>query len=169
MYSMSEALPSIQREIRQTRPFKNRRQEALVALMRTADDVRRFLGDGIEGAGITLQQYNVLRILRGADGEPLPTLEIGARMIERTPGVTRLLDRLEEDGLVERNRCAADRRRVLCSIRPAGMRLLSGLDPEIAERDRAAFGDLDDTELTEMLRMLAHVRRALADHTHTDP
>ena len=136
--------------------------------MRTADDVRRFLGEEIVRAGITLQQYNVLRILRGASGEALPTLEIGDRMIERTPGVTRLLDRLVDQDLVERHRCTEDRRRVLCSITEKGLDLLEALDPTIDARDRAAVGDLSDEELEGLLQLLARVRSGISGRTATD-
>ena len=89
-------MPSaLQRELRQRRPFQSPAHEAVLGLMRTADLVRRQAAALIEPHGITLQQFNVLRILRGAGGEGLPTLEVAERMIEQTPGVTRLLDRLE--------------------------------------------------------------------------
>ncbi|HZJ72423.1 MAG TPA: MarR family transcriptional regulator, partial [Planctomycetota bacterium] len=100
----------LQREIRQTRPFPSVEAEAVVGLMRTADVVKRGLARVVEPRGLTLQQYNVLRILRGAGPEGLPTLEIAGRMIEQAPGVTRLLDRLEAKNLVQRARCPRDRR-----------------------------------------------------------
>ena len=67
-------------------------RDSKVALLRAADGVRRRMAGVLADAGLTLQQYNVLRILRGARPDPLPTLEIADRMIERTPGITRLLD-----------------------------------------------------------------------------
>src|SRR4030095_11952694 len=85
---------ALQAEIRQRRPFQSVAHEAVVALMRTADLVRRQMTALVEPHGITLQQYNVLRILRGAGDEGVPTLEVSERMIEQAPGVTRLLDRL---------------------------------------------------------------------------
>ena len=89
-------MPSaLQREIRQRRPFQSAGHEAVLGLLRTADLVRRLGTALVEPYGITLQQFNVLRILRGAGGDGLPTLEVASRMIEQTPGVTRLLDRLE--------------------------------------------------------------------------
>src|SRR5262249_35367113 len=114
--AMKRSPSAIVREIKQTRPFPSQRQEGAVALMRTADQLRHLLTRYLEPAGITAQQYNVLRILRGANPERLPTLEIAERMIERTPGITRLLDRLEAKQLVHRERCPSDRRQVLCGI-----------------------------------------------------
>src|ERR1700750_2732984 len=94
--------------------FHSREQEATLGLLRTAAAIKRSLAQVIEPHGITPQQYNVLRILRGAGAEGIPTLTIGERMIEQTPGVTRLLDRLEAKGLVARCRGEDDRRQVLC-------------------------------------------------------
>jgi DNA-binding MarR family transcriptional regulator len=125
-------------EIRQRRPFPSVAHEAIVALLRTADLVRRQVAALVEPHGITPQQYNVLRILRGAGADGLPTLEVADRMIEQTPGITRLLDRLEAKELVRRQRCPKDRRQHLCWITPRGLAVLQKID---AVSQRAA----DDT------------------------
>src|SRR6478672_1287777 len=114
----------IQSEIRQKRPFRTRRQEAAIALLRTADVVRRRMAQIVEAHGVTLQQYNVLRIVAGAGKDGIPTLDIAERMIERTPGITRLLDRLEARKLVRRERCPSDRRQVLCWLTAPGQELI---------------------------------------------
>src|SRR6266576_2721240 len=108
--------------------FRSREQEAALGLLRTADAVKRSLAQVIEPHGITAQQYNVLRILRGAGADGLPTLEIADRMIEQTPGITRLIDRLESKKLVWRERSSTDRRCVYCRITAAGIALLARLD-----------------------------------------
>src|SRR5215470_13333116 len=105
---------TVQDEIRQRKPFSSRAEEGVVALVRTADLLRRALTGVVEPEGITLQQYNVLRILRGADQDGLPTLDIAGRLVEHAPGVTRLLDRLQAKGLVRRQRSAEDRREIRC-------------------------------------------------------
>ena len=153
----------LQREIRQSRPFPSKQAEAVVGLMRTADVVKRGLARVVEPRGITLQQYNVLRILRGAGPDGLPTLEIGGRMIEQAPGVTRLLDRLEAKDLAVRERCARDRRQVLCRITPAGQRLLESLEQAMEEAGRRALGALRGDELTELVRALDAIRSAGQD------
>src|SRR6476659_11445281 len=109
---MEKEMSQLQREIRQGKPFRSRGQEVVVALLRTADLVRRTVGRALEPHDITVQQYNVLRILRGAGEQGLPTLEIGERMVEQTPGVTRLLNRLEAKGLAARSRGESDHRQV---------------------------------------------------------
>lgn len=151
----------LQREIKQSRPFPTRSEEALVGILRTADRVRRRLAAALDPHGVTVQQYNVLRILRGARGTPLPTLEIGERMIEDAPGVTRLLDRLEAKGWVRRQRCTEDRRLVHCWITDEGLSLLAEVDPRIREADRSLTRVLDDAELEALSRLLDRVRAGL--------
>lgn len=153
----------LQEEIQQTRPFRSRRQEAVVGLFRTADLLRRTFSTLVDHHGITLQQYNVLRILRGAGDRALPTLTIAERMIERTPGITRLLDRLERKGWVSRQRASADRRQVLCRITPAGLDLLTELDGPMNEADDHCLTELDETELEVLIDLLDRVRDGLHD------
>jgi DNA-binding MarR family transcriptional regulator len=150
---------AIQAEIRQAKPFHSRTQEGLIALMRTVDVLRRAVAGVVEPHGLTLQQYNVLRILRGAQAD-LPTLEIADRMIEQAPGITRLLDRLEAKGLVARARCAEDRRQVLCRITPQGLALLSGLQEPMKQADEHALGMLGARELDTLIGLLDRVRAA---------
>jgi len=140
--------------------FRSREQQAAVGLLRTADAVRRHFTQVIEAHGITLQQYNVLRILRGAGPEGLPTLTVGERMIEQTPGVTRLVDRLEKKNLVERVPCPRDRRRVYCQITPEGLALLTELDEPIDRADEQAVSALRSTDLDSLIEMLDRVRAA---------
>jgi DNA-binding MarR family transcriptional regulator len=135
-------------------------------LLRTVDAVRRFLARVVEPQGITLQQFNVLRILRGAERATppigLPTLEIAERMVERAPGITRLLDRLEAKGLVARKRCPEDRRQVLCRITPAGLALLSRLDRPMAQADADCLGMLAASELRTLTAILERIRKGHA-------
>jgi DNA-binding MarR family transcriptional regulator len=154
---MEEPSP-LQREIRQGKPFRSRSQQVVVALLRTADLVRRGLGQVLEPYGITPQQYNVLRILRGAGEQGLPTLEIGERMIEQAPGVTRLLDRLETKALVRRERCPQDRRQVLCWLTAAGLALVERLDKPIDAADAEAVAMLGPEEQDKLLGLLDTVR-----------
>jgi DNA-binding MarR family transcriptional regulator len=148
-------------EIKQSKPFHSRAQEASLALMRTADDVRRNLGSVLEPADVTLQQYNVLRILRGAGEGGLPTLLIAERMIERTPGVTRLIDRLERKGWVERARDTNDRRRVWCKITEAGLRVLAPLDEPVSVADDSLAEVLDEREIATLIEYLDRLREYL--------
>jgi DNA-binding MarR family transcriptional regulator len=133
-----------------------------VSLLRTADDSRRHISRVLEPLGITLQQYNVLRILRGAGEDGLPTLAVAERMLERTPGVTRLIDRMERKGWVERTRCNEDRRRVWCEITEAGLTLLDELQQPVDAADETFVDVLDEGELTAFVDYLDRIRAHLA-------
>ena len=124
--------------------------------MRTADLIRRLVGSVVEPHDITVQQYNVLRILRGAGEQGLPTLEIAERMIEQTPGITRLVDRLEEKKLVDRKRCEEDRRRVWCRITATGLALLAKLDAPVHD----SLGSLATLGSRELSQLVEHLDRA---------
>ena len=150
---------TVQQAIRQTRPFRSAEQEAVVALLLTAEAVRNRFADLLAGhQEITFQQYNVLRILRGAGEQGLPTLEIGVRMVEHAPGVTRLMDRLEAKGLVRRQRCPEDRRQVLCWLTPAGAELVEKLDEPVDSADAEAVAMLGPEDQERLLRLLDAVR-----------
>jgi DNA-binding MarR family transcriptional regulator len=138
--------------------FRSREQEATLGLLRTADAVKRSLAQVIEPHGITPQQYNVLRILRGAGSDGIPTLTIAERMIEQTPGVTRLVDRLERKGLVVRTPCPKDRRRVYCRITAKGLDLLKELDDPVNRWDSQAVSVLPPSELDTLVDLLDRVR-----------
>ncbi|HYO79268.1 MAG TPA: MarR family transcriptional regulator [Thermoanaerobaculia bacterium] len=152
---------SILRELKQTKPFASSTQEAAVSLMRTADLVRRSVAAVVEPHGITPQQYNVLRILRGAGADGLPTLEIAERMIEQTPGITRLIDRLETKRLVQRERCATDRRQVFCRIANEGLELLAVLDQQISGAEDEALAALSPQQLKQLITLLNRTRNGL--------
>lgn len=148
----------LQKELKQSRPFPSAAAEAAVALLKTADVVRRSISRTVEAQGITAQQYNVLRILRGAGDAGIPTLDIVDRMIEATPGITRLLDRVEAKGLVRRERCPTDRRQVLCWITPAGLDTLAKLDEPVNASEKRAMGRLGKRDLQTLLDLLERVR-----------
>lgn len=158
-------VPTIGQDIAQRKPFRSKRQEALVALVRTTDMVRRLASDSFSPYGITPQQYNVLRILRGAGAEGVPTLAIAERMMERTPGVTRLIDRLEAHGWAQRRRCEEDRRRVYCTISPQGLALLEEMDPLADGMDSLALSRVGESELETLLKALGEIRAAVQDGT----
>ena len=148
---------SVLDEIKQTRPFRTRSQEATIALMRTAHLLRRKVDALVGTEGLTYQQYNVLRILRGARG-PLPTMEISERMIEPSPGITRLICTLESAGYVKREQWPGDRRQVLCQITPAGLRLLDKLEGPMDQLDDATAGTLTPEQVESLLDILSLIR-----------
>jgi DNA-binding MarR family transcriptional regulator len=160
--SPQQPTPSrLQREIKQSKPFRTAGQEAFLGLLKTVDLLRRKASAQTEPEGVTLQQYNVLRILRGAGTEGLPTLEIVNRMIEQAPGITRLMDRLETKRLVSRERCPHDRRRVTCRIADKGLELLCRMDEVVSESDTALLGQLTVKEQRQLIRLLDRIREGL--------
>jgi DNA-binding MarR family transcriptional regulator len=148
--------------IKQSRPFRSKAHEAVVALLRTANDVTRRLDAITLREGISGQQYNILRILRGA-GELLPTMEISDRLVERTPGITGLLDRLESKGLIHRERCREDRRRILCGVTPAGLAILDRLEGAVSGFDDASMGTLSTEEQARLAALLDRIRGSLGE------
>jgi len=134
----------------------DRDQALYVALQRAADWLMQDVQSLLKGHGLSHQQYNVLRILRGAKG-PLNCTEIANRMINRDPDMTRLLDRMETRGWIERARAVEDRRVVLASITESGMALLAELDEPVTECHRRQFSGLDaeqKAQITETLKLL---------------
>lgn len=124
---MGEALKKRVKQAKFTSPA----QEALINLLIAASHVREQLDAACAEFGITHGQYNVLRILRGAHPNGYPRSEIGERLVERAPDVTRLVDRLEGQGLVERERSDEDRRQSIARITQKGLDLLVQVDLQI--------------------------------------
>jgi DNA-binding MarR family transcriptional regulator len=151
----------LKEEIKQTKPFQSPGQEAKLAVLKTADTIRREMVRIVAPRGLSLEQYNVLRILRGAGCDGLPTLEVAARMIEQTPAITRLIDKLEAKGLVERVRSETDRRQVYCRISRSGLQLLAELDEPVTAAN-SRIGGLSKTELRALIASLEKIRESLA-------
>jgi MarR family transcriptional regulator, organic hydroperoxide resistance regulator len=155
---MAERRSALQEEIKQRAPFHSTGAEVAVGVLRTAALLERRYNQIVTKRGITIQQYNVLRILRGAGARGMPTLVIRDRMIHEAPGITRLIDRLEQSGLVRRERQEADRRQVVCYLTAEGDDMLSALDAEVAAADNAAVCMLSEDEQRELTRLLDAVR-----------
>jgi DNA-binding MarR family transcriptional regulator len=145
-------------EAKQEHRVHSRQKDAAVSILRTANYLRHFWSPVFDQYGITSQQFNVLRILRGAGLGGLPTLDIAERMIEQTPGITRLLDRLERKKLVRRERPSNNRRQVLCYITKPGLDLLQELDTPVRNQGNQVLHRLDESEIEELIRLLALVR-----------
>ena len=145
-------------EIKQTKPFTSLAQEAQLSVIRTGalfmDEIEQFL----KPYGITATQYNVLRILRGSEPNGLCRNELRDRMLTRMPDMTRLLDRLEEAGLVARERQDEDRRMVRSRISSAGIELLADLDNVTQDEEKRRFGHLNDQQLRTLIDLLALAR-----------
>lgn len=148
-------------DIKQTKPFASACQKTALSILHTADGLRRRYHEVMVPFDVSFQQYNVLRIVRGAGEAGIPSLEIAERMIERSPGMTRLLDRLEEKGLVIRTRSREDRRVVFCVLTAEGSDLLERMEPCVREAEQRAMTSLDISHLRELSKMLGDVRGGL--------
>ena len=148
-------------EIRQTRPFDSDAQAAHLSIARTAAVLEHALEAALRSHGITATQYNVLRILRGAGPEGMCRREVTERMIRPVPDATRLLDRMEAAGLIERERNEADRRFVSTRLTRAGLELVDRLDAPIQELHRRHFGAFDPASLRLLVDALAQVRASV--------
>lgn len=134
-------------------PKERAAREAVTSLIRTADRVTRSLERTFARFDLTGPQYNVLRILRGA-GRPLPTMKVAERMLQKTPAVTGILDRLQGKGLVRRKRSSEDRRVWNCSITDEGLALLAEMELPVREANVAAVGSATRQELETLAELL---------------
>ena len=131
---------------------------AFVEIQRTADILSRNVAHLLKAEDLSSNQYNVLRILRGAP-EGLPCGEIAARMISRDPDITRLLDRLEKRSLISRCRETRDRRMVMVSITAAGKKLLARTDAPIRDAHTRQLGHLGPGRLHKLTDLLNAARQ----------
>ncbi|HZA98329.1 MAG TPA: MarR family transcriptional regulator [Gemmatimonadales bacterium] len=153
---------TIGQAIRQTKPFRSLQEQVVINLMRTARVVEEDWAHYLKRTeGISVSQYNILRILRGARPKPVKISEVSERMITRDPDVTRLVDRLIKQGLVRRERDTQDRRVVLVEITGAGLALLSRLDEPAAESTEAAMAGLSPQQLRTLDTLLNEVRAGI--------
>ena len=149
------------RELKQKKPFAHPEEELFLSLVRTADLLGRKPSQLFKERGISPEQYNVLRILRGAGPKGLPCGEIAVRMVTRDPDITRLLDRLEARRLVTRARADGDRRVVSTRITPAGLVLLKPLDQLLVDIHMGQLGFLTAKVIRSLLGRLAKIRERL--------
>ncbi|MGZ8391825.1 MAG: MarR family winged helix-turn-helix transcriptional regulator [Gemmatimonadales bacterium] len=149
---------NLQAELKQKKPFPRVTAEALLSVLRTAAVLEHQLTEALKPHGITHTQYNVLRILRGAGAEGLCGREVGARMVSRVPDVSRLLDRMEEIGLITRERDPGDRRHVTARISRKGLAMLAQATPELEAVERARAGGIPTGQLQQLIEVLRAVR-----------
>jgi DNA-binding MarR family transcriptional regulator len=150
--------PALQDELRQTKPFRTLRQEAQLNIVRTANVLNDSFEQMLKPHGITGTQYNVLRILRGAEPDGLCRNEVSQRLLNRMPDATRLLDRMEEAGLVTRERSSSDRRLVTTRITRKGRQIVDDLDDAADQQHEQALGHLSEQQLKTLIKLLTLVR-----------
>jgi DNA-binding MarR family transcriptional regulator len=144
--------------------FDSLQQEAFLNLWRTYDRLHLIEEELFSKFDLTPQQYNALRVLRGEGANKLPTLALAARLVSRAPDITRLLDKLEERGLIERERPADNRRMVLIGLTEQGRELLASLDEQVRASHARQLGHLDDDQMRQLIALLKAARAP-----HEDP
>ncbi len=159
---------TLKQELRMTRQFSSPEEELNLNLQRTVGLLSRPMLQFLKKHGLSPAQYNILRILRGQPDGGLPCRQIGLRMVTREPDVTRLLDRLEKDGLVSRERSDTDRRVVTISITKAGRSLLAGLDEPMRVVHKESLGHLTRVEIRELNRLLVKARQPFLEGDNDD-
>src|SRR5580698_9810325 len=145
--------PKLQHELKKKRPFDSLEQEAALNLVRTSDQLQHCFAGLFREHDLTPSQYNILRILRG-EGKPLPILEIASRTVAVVPGITGLIDRLEQAGFVNRLRCEKDRRVIYVALTDKGMQTLAELDEPLLALHRKLMGHLSQGDLQDLIRLL---------------
>jgi MarR family transcriptional regulator, organic hydroperoxide resistance regulator len=149
----------LRRTIKQRKPFQSLEQEVFLEVLRTGNAFVQDLVDLLRPYRLTQPQYNVLRILRGAGPAGLPTGEVGERMVvSREPDVTRLLTRMEKQGLVERERRSDNRRFVTARIARKGLRLLKSLDEPVRQMHARQLQHMSRRELDQLATLLEQAR-----------
>jgi DNA-binding MarR family transcriptional regulator len=156
-------MASLKREIAQERPFSSAEEETFLNLLRTADCLDRAFQKTSRAWGVTSTQYNVLRILRGAQPQGLTCSAIGDRMITAEPDITRLLARLKALKLIRQQRDRQDRRVVWTQISEAGLELLRQMDPTVRRTPQKLLGHLSERDLADLTRLLELARKPCAD------
>ncbi len=147
------------------RRFDSLQQEAFLNLWRTYDRMHLIEEALFDRYDLTPQQYNALRLLRGEQGKKLATLALAARLVSRAPDITRLLDKLEERGLILRERPPDNRRMVLIGLTPVGERLLADLDEQVRACHVRQLGHLSEEQLRQLVDLLQAARRPHEDST----
>jgi DNA-binding MarR family transcriptional regulator len=145
-------------EIQQTKPFALLEEEAVLNIVRTAEVLGQATAAFLRDYDLSPTQYNVLRILRGAEPAGATCTQIGERMINHDPDITRLLDRLESRGLAVRARSKEDRRVVLTRITRQGLDLVTGIDRPVRAFLKARLGKFDQHGLTVLIGQLEQIR-----------
>lgn len=145
-------------ELKQTKGFKSLRHEAYLSIQRTAAELEHGVESALKPCGITATQYNVLRILRGAEPGGLCRSEISERLVRRVPDVTRLLDRLEQMTVIARSRGGDDRRYVTTRITKEGLKALADLEETVDAIHDAQLGHMADAALRTLIQLLGAAR-----------
>ena len=139
--------------------FDSLQQEAYLNLWQTYDRLKSLEEDVFGQVGLSAQQYNTLRLLRSVHPDSMPTLMLGGRLISRAPDMTRLLDRLEKQGLLRRERRPENRRVVAVRITAGGIKLLDDIHASVQECHQQQLGHMNKKALSQLVALLKQARQ----------
>ncbi len=143
---------------KETNRYRSSEEKAILNILRTAEYLASALSEVFKGADLTLTQYNVLRILRGAESEGLSCSEISERMITKESDITRLLDRLENRGFISRERPETNRRMVITRLTETGRGVLAELDEPVDSANRRLMEPIGKAKVKALSETLEEVR-----------
>ena len=154
--------PTLRQELKKRDGFDSVEQEAALAIMRTSDLLENRLARLLRQHGLTLSQYNVLRIVRG-EGRPLPCLEIADRMIQVAPAITRVVDQLQKLKLITKTQSSSDRRVFEVDITPAAKTRLRKIDAPLLELHATLLQGVSKPDLRKLIRSLEAARAGIPE------
>ena len=154
--------PSLQHELKKRGPFDSSEQEATLAILRTSDLLENRIARLLREYGLTMSQYNVLRILRG-EGQPLPCLEVAERMIQVAPAITRVVDQLLKLELILKTQSSEDRRVFLIELKPKARKLLKQIDQPLLDLHTTLLSGIKKSEQKTLVRILESLRAQISD------
>lgn len=155
-----EPTVTLQQELKKRGPFASLEQEATLAILRTSDLLENRLARLFREHGLTMTQYNVLRILRG-EGKPLPCLEVASRMVQVAPAITRVVDQLLELKLIRKTQSAEDRRVFTLELLRAGQQRLAHLDQPVLDLHASLLRGASPSDLKSLIRVLESMREGI--------
>ncbi|OYP30480.1 MarR family winged helix-turn-helix transcriptional regulator [Rhodopirellula sp. MGV] len=153
---------TLREELKKRGPFASVEQEATLAIMRTSDLLENRMARLMREHGVTVTQYNVLRILRG-EGEPMPCLEVAERMVQVAPAITRVVDQLLKLNLISKLQSKTDRRVFLVELKPAAKRLLKKLDQPVLDLHAELLAGVSKTDQKKLIRILESLRAGVPE------
>jgi DNA-binding MarR family transcriptional regulator len=155
-------MAKLKQELKKRGSFDSIQQEAMLAIMRTSDLLENRLARLLRDHGLTLSQYNVLRILRG-EGKPMPCLEVAERMIQVAPAITRVVEQLLKLDLISKTQSSEDRRVFTIELNSAAKRRLKKLDTPILDLHKALLSNVSKTDMKGLIQVLESVRSGISD------
>lgn len=143
--------------LKTTKPL-SQKKKLVINLMLSSSEANTKVAEAVKPFDISIQQFNVLRILRGQKGKPANLSTVQDRMVNKMSNTTRLVDKLLEKKLVDRNTCEENRRKIEIFITPAGLELLDLMDPVIEQTEKEIIQNLDEEEIKTLNNLLEKLR-----------